>query len=168
MRIRRSPAAAIVAGFVLAASGTAFLTGCEKGSKVFEGAKKLEVLYQGMAAEFRTEGIYLNLVNDEVLIVTFRDTPFNGGTPEERSRTARRAAEYVRDHYPSYDALEEVRVVYASHRQVGLVQVRQSDAPLRFTRSELGPASPAPPVPAPEPKPGRAPWNRPAGGAPSD
>jgi hypothetical protein len=47
-------------------------------------------------------------------------------------------AEYVRDHYPGYRRLDEVRVVFETHRQYGPVGLTRGGGTYTFTRAELG------------------------------
>jgi hypothetical protein len=58
------------------------------------------------------EEVAVNLMNDEVLTVTFINSRLNSDTNEARLARARETALFVRDHYPSAQGLEEIRVVF--------------------------------------------------------
>jgi hypothetical protein len=58
--------------------------------------------------------------------------------PADEEQTARRAAEYVRDHYRKYGRLDDVSVVFETHRQNGPVGYTRGNGGYTFTRAELG------------------------------
>jgi hypothetical protein len=77
---------------------------------------------------------HVKLAGGTHLIVTLEGAP--AGPPNEK-QSARGVAEYVRDHHPGYRTLEDVTVVYRTHRRYGPVGLTRSGRHT-FTRAELG------------------------------
>jgi hypothetical protein len=80
------------------------------------------------------------------LRVTFLDSPFAERVDAERRKTARKVAEYVRDHYLGYKGLDKVTVLFATRKET--LAMKHIAASYTFTRAELGspPPSAAPPA----------------------
>jgi len=79
--------------------------------------------------------------DQSVLRVTFLSSPFAERGDAERRVTARKVAEYVRDHYPPYKSLSKVMVGFQTKKETAadtLYQVTAA-ASYTFTRAELGP-----------------------------
>ena len=55
--------------------------------------------------------------DQRVLRVTFLSSPFAERGDAERRVTARKVAEYVRDHYPRYKALDKVSVEFMTRKE---------------------------------------------------
>jgi hypothetical protein len=72
------------------------------------------------------------------LQVVFFDSPFADRPEPERAGTARKVAEYVRDHYPRYKALDKVTVAFMTRKE-GEAGGKQAAARHTFSRAELGP-----------------------------
>ncbi len=104
--------------------------------------KDLLSLQQGLAREFETSAIGVNLNNSAYLTVTFSNAPIADQPEPEQAAFARRVAEYVRDHYARYDQLQSIQVGFASVKGVGITFTR-TRLPYRFTPSELGPPQPS-------------------------
>jgi hypothetical protein len=100
--------------------------------------KDLLSLQQGLAHEFDTSAINVNLSNSAYLTVVFSNSPVSNRSEPERAEFARRVAEYVRDHYPRYDQLQSIQVGFASVKGVGIT-FTSTQIPYRFTPAELGP-----------------------------
>jgi len=77
----------------------------------------------------------VNLTNGTHLSVTLTN-PSPAAVSNEQ-QTARRVAEYVRDHYPKYGALEDVTVVLETHRQYGPVGYTRGTGSYTFARADL-------------------------------
>ena len=88
----------------------------------------------GLAKEFGQANV--NLTNTH-LTVTFPNSRF-AGRPDE-AETARKAAEYVRDHYPKYRSLDGITIAFQSHHQYGPVGYTSSQGSYDFTQGDLGP-----------------------------
>lgn len=73
------------------------------------------------------------------LEVTFLASPFVGRPDADRRMTARKAAEYVRDHYQRYKALDKVMVRFTSRKEFLAVSPKDIAASYTFTRADLGP-----------------------------
>lgn len=76
--------------------------------------------------------------------VTCRDSPFAERPDAERVVTARKVAEYVRDHYASYHDARDVTVTFWSKKETARGDLKHPQARYTFTRAELG----EPPAPA--------------------
>ncbi len=103
--------------------------------------KDILSLQQGLAREFQTSAISVNLNNSAYLTVTFSNAPIADQPEAEQAAFARRVAEYVRDHYAHYAQLQSIQVGFASVKGVGITFTR-TRVPYRFTPSELGPPQP--------------------------
>ena len=131
-----SPRALLVFGVVAAALGCADLKG-------------ILSLQRGLAREFQTSAVGVNLHNSAYLTVTFSNAPIAEQPEHEQAMFARRVAEYVRDHYAHYERLQSIQVGFASVEGVGITFTR-TRVPYRFTPSELGPPRPAKAASAPK------------------
>jgi hypothetical protein len=97
-------------------------------------------LQQGLTEEFGTEDVTISLSGGGELTIQFTNWPAEGEGSGQRERTARQAAEYVRDNYPRFDSLSAVLVSFG-WEQGG---VTTTEEPFRFTAAELrSPASEA-------------------------
>lgn len=77
------------------------------------------------------------------LTVTCRDSPFAARPNAERKKTARKIAEYVRDHHPKYKGVEDVTVAVLDKKEPEpVLDVRNLTNTYTFTAAELGPPSP--------------------------
>ena len=99
--------------------------------------KDILSLQQGLAREFQTSAISVNLNNSAYLTVVFSNSPVADSSDAAQSAFARRVAEYVRDHYPHYDQLQSIQVGFASMKGVGIT-FTSTRIPYQFTPSELG------------------------------
>ena len=100
--------------------------------------KDILSLQQGLAREFQTSGISVNLNNSAYLTVVFSNSSIADSSEAAQSAFARRVAEYVRDHYAHYDQLQSIQVGFASVKGVGIT-FTSTRIPYRFTPSDLGP-----------------------------
>jgi hypothetical protein len=78
----------------------------------------------------------VNLSNGHLLTVTMKNSPA-AGRPDE-ARTARRVAEYVRDHYPGFGRLQYVVVAFEQTRQTGPVGYTAGPGSYTFSPGQLG------------------------------
>ena len=108
--------------------------------------KEMMSLQQGLAQEFHTPAINLNLNTSRTLTVVFANSPYADLQSGEQSAFARRVAEYVRDHYAGYARLQRITVGFATVRGGGGMQFSTSRLPYTFTPQDLG-------APRPESKP---------------
>lgn len=72
------------------------------------------------------------------LQVVFFDSPFAERSDADRQGTARKIAEYVRDHYPRYKALDKVTVEFMTKKE-SEGGGKHVAARHTFARAELGP-----------------------------
>ncbi len=80
--------------------------------------------------------------DQRTLRVTFLSSPFAERPDAERRVTARKVAEYVRDHYLPYKGLDKVAVEFMSKKEMAADSLRHAAAGYTFTRAELGPPRP--------------------------
>ena len=111
--------------------------------------KAILSLQRGLAREFQTSGIGVNLNNSAYLTVTFTNSPVAEASETDQAAFARRVAEYVRDHYARYAQLQSTRVGFSTVKGIG-VRFTSTRIPYQFTPSELGPPQPPKGVPAPK------------------
>lgn len=80
------------------------------------------------------------------LVVTFLSSPFADRSDAERRGTARKVAEYVRDHYPRYKGIDKLTVEFLTKKEAVVDTLKHVGASYTFTRADLGPpqTSPAP------------------------
>jgi hypothetical protein len=76
------------------------------------------------------------------LQVLFLASPFAERGDAERQATARKVAEYVRDHYPQYKALDKVIIEFPTKKELAAGKPSHIAGRYTFTTVELG--SPAP------------------------
>jgi hypothetical protein len=77
------------------------------------------------------------------LTVTCRNSPFAARPDAERAKTARKIAEYVRDHHPKYKGVEDVTVAVLDKKEPEpVLDVRNLGSTYTFTAAELGAAQP--------------------------
>ena len=95
-------------------------------------------LQQGLAKEFNEPAIGIN-INNTSMTITFANVSADTLPEKDRAAYARRAAEYVRDHYTHYSSLQSVDVRFASVTKTGPVTYTQSSTPYHFTPADLGP-----------------------------
>ena len=101
--------------------------------------KDIFSLQRGLAQEFQTNAINVNLSNSAYLTIVFSNSAAASLPDSERAVFARRVAEFVRDHYPQYQQLSSISVGFASVRGGGGFSISRTDVPYRFTPAELGP-----------------------------
>jgi hypothetical protein len=106
-------------------------------------------LSSGLKKDFGQASV--NLTNGSHLTVTFTNPPPAAASSE--AQTARRVAEYVRDHYRKYGALEDVTVAFETHRQYGPVGYTRGNGSYTFTRADLGASRSGPAAPERSPLP---------------
>ncbi|HET8648832.1 MAG TPA: proline iminopeptidase-family hydrolase, partial [Gemmatimonadales bacterium] len=96
--------------------------------------KDLGKLQQGLAANFHTSGVAIDLANGNALTVTFVNLAVSDS---DRPSLCRQAAEFVRDHYAGYDHLRTVAVGFK--RQIGIAgfSASRSTVPCQYTTAEL-------------------------------
>lgn len=71
------------------------------------------------------------------LLVSFFDSPFAERSDSARAGTARKIAEYVRDHYPHYKKLDKVTVEFLTKKETA-AGGKHVAARYRFSHTELG------------------------------
>lgn len=76
------------------------------------------------------------------LVVVFPSSPFADRTDAERRGTARKVAEYVRDHYLAYKGIDKVTVEFLTNKETVGEKPQDIAARYTFTRGELGPPRP--------------------------
>lgn len=101
--------------------------------------KDIFSLQRGLAQEFHTNAINVNLSNSAYLTIVFSNSPAAALPDSERAVFARRVAEFVRDHYPKYEQLTSIDVGFAAVRGGAGISFTKTDVPYRFTPVELGP-----------------------------
>jgi hypothetical protein len=95
-------------------------------------------LQQGLAQEFKTSAINVNIENSTSLTILFQNSDTAQLPPDRQAAFARRVAEFVRDHYAHYERLESIQVGFASVKGGFGVRVTSTRVPFRFTPAELG------------------------------
>jgi CRISPR/Cas system CMR-associated protein Cmr5 small subunit len=100
--------------------------------------KDLFALQQGLAAEFKTPAISVNINNGSHLTVTFTNSKVGELSDSDRAIVARQAAEFVRDHYHDYATLEDVSVGFARSRTAGPITYTNNQVPYSFATTDLG------------------------------
>ncbi len=105
----------------------------------------LATLQRGIASEFHVADVSVNLKNHDQLTIVLANSPLNAQTPEQRAVTARRVAEYVRDHYARFDSLTTIAIGYGAKQSAGPISVSSTVVPFTFTPAELRAAPPAAP-----------------------
>ena len=76
------------------------------------------------------------------LEVTFLEPAFAQRADAERRATARKVAEYVRDHYPRYKMLDKVIIAFPTKKELAAEKLPHVAGTYTFTRAELGPPAP--------------------------
>src|SRR5207244_3426160 len=72
--------------------------------------KDMLSLQRGLAQEFQTEAISININNSVNMTILFSNSPVAQSSDSEQSVFAHRVGEFVRDHYPKYDELQTIAV----------------------------------------------------------
>jgi hypothetical protein len=98
------------------------------------GLVDLMRLSSGINHDFGQNSV--NLSNGHLLTVTMKNSTA-AGRPDE-ARTARRVAEYVRDHYPGFERLQYVVVAFEQTRQTGPVGYTAGQGSYTFSPGQLG------------------------------
>jgi hypothetical protein len=80
--------------------------------------------------------------------VSFLNSPFAERADADRRKTARKVAEHVRDHDPSFKTMDKVIVGFMTRKETETSAFRRIAASYTFTRAELGPPRPARPAPS--------------------
>jgi hypothetical protein len=91
-------------------------------------------LSSGISHDFGQNSV--NLSNGHLLTVTLKNSRA-AGHPDE-AQTARRVAEYVRDHYPGFGRLQYVVVAFQQNRQYGPVGYTAGQGSYTFSPGQLG------------------------------
>ena len=81
--------------------------------------------------------VYYETADSTRLRVSFFDSPFAERPDSARAGTARKVAEYVRDHYPRYKALDKVTVEFMTKKET-YAGGKNVAARYPFSRVELG------------------------------
>lgn len=76
------------------------------------------------------------------LVVVFPSSPFAERADAERRGTARKVAEYVRDHYLGYKGIDKVTVEFLTTKEMLADTLKHIPARYTFTRADLGPPRP--------------------------
>ena len=101
--------------------------------------KDMLSLQRGLAQEFQTEAISININNSVNMTILFSNSPVAQSSDSEQSVFARRVGEFVRDRYPKYDQLQTIAVGFSSVRGTGAFHITNTRVPFRFTPQGLGP-----------------------------
>ena len=101
--------------------------------------KDMLSLQHSLAQQFQTEAISININNSVNMTILFSNSPVAQSSDSEQSVFARRVGEFVRDHYPKYDALQTIAVGFSSVRGTGAFHITNTRVPFRFTPQDLGP-----------------------------
>jgi hypothetical protein len=95
--------------------------------------------------EFNSTDMAVHLNDRTHLAIVVEDSPLGRQEEPKRRATARKLAEFVRDHYAKYGVLQDVSVVFATS-DPSLATGYREDAVYTFTPAELGqPDGTAPP-----------------------
>lgn len=120
------------------------LAGCEQVERAKQVMGEMTQLRSGIAREFGAAP-QVNVSNGRVLTLTFVNSGFEKLPDAQREATARRVAEYVRDHYAGYARLSEVGVAFASQRKAGPVTTTETRPRHVYSTAELdAPATASP------------------------
>ena len=101
--------------------------------------KDMLSLQRGLAQEFQTEAISININNSVNMTILFSNSPVAQSSDSEQSVFAHRVGEFVRDHYPKYDELQTIAVGFSNVRGTGAFHITNTRVPFRFTPQDLGP-----------------------------
>jgi hypothetical protein len=82
--------------------------------------------------------VSVNLDNRTHLRVTFTNSKLDVLPAADRAAAARAAAEFVRDHYRGYAALQDISVSFARTSGAGPVTYTRKESPYTFTTAQLG------------------------------
>jgi hypothetical protein len=113
-------------GFLLALASIAVAAGCDD-------------VFRGLSRDY---GQCITGGEERHLSVTCLNSPFAERPAAERANTARKVAEYVRDHDPKYKAAEDVTVRFLSKKESAKGDAKHARATYTFRAAELG--TPAP------------------------
>ena len=81
-----------------------------------------------------------SLAND--MVVMFPSSPFADRPDAERRGTARKVAEYERDHDPAYKGIDKVTVAFLTKKETVVDTLKHVAASYTFTRAELAASGP--------------------------
>ena len=98
----------------------------------------LTSLSAALTREFGGARMEVHLNNRTHLAIVVEDSPLGRQEGSKRQATARKLAEFVRDHYAKYGVLEDVSVVFATS-DASLATSYREEATYTFTPAELGP-----------------------------
>src|ERR1041384_2199191 len=101
--------------------------------------KEMLSLQQGLAQEFQTQQISININNSVDMTILFSNSPVAQASDSEQAAFARRVGEFVRDHFSKYGGLEAIGVGFSSVRGTGAFHITNTRIPFRFTPQDLGP-----------------------------
>lgn len=98
----------------------------------------LTKLSAALTEEFDGTRMEVHLNNRTHMAIVVEDSPLGRQVDSKRRATARKLAEFVRDHYAKYDVLEDVSVVFATS-DASLATGYREEAAYTFTPADLGP-----------------------------
>lgn len=100
----------------------------------------LQSFRTGLAREFQEPAVHVHhgtSGSGTVLTITFPNSRAGDLPRAEQAGFARRVAEYARDHYSRFEALDAVVVQFSRVRQTGPVTVTEARGSYRFTPAQL-------------------------------
>jgi len=109
-------------------------------SRVFVGVAAVVVLHgcNDVSSGLSDYGQCITGGEDRHLTVRCLNSPFAERPEVERANTARKVAEYVRDHDPKYKGLQDVTVVLLGKKESVAGGTTHPRASYTFTPAELG------------------------------
>jgi len=122
------------------------LLACSGLAEMKQTLQGLQSLQAGLVQDLQEPNTNVNITNSS-LVVTFVNSRLASQPEEQRARTARHVAEFVRDHYVAYSSLSRVAVGFQSRASVGVASASKTEVPYSFSTADLGPA-PSMPTPA--------------------
>ncbi|UCF18900.1 MAG: hypothetical protein JSU87_13345 [Gemmatimonadota bacterium] len=108
-----------------------FVQACE----VLSDIRALQTLGKAIEREFKADKVSLNLDNTHLDVVLV-NSPLADVPQDEQRLVARRVAEYVRDQYSDYPALETIRVEFTWAFEFAFARVERSTS-YPFETAEL-------------------------------
>jgi len=113
------------------------LAGLAIGLAACQDFMDLTSLSAALNKEFNETRMEVHLNDRTHLAIVVEDSPLGRQVDSKRKETARKLAEFVRDHYAKYDVLEDVSVVFATS-DASLATGYREEAAYTFTPAELG------------------------------
>jgi hypothetical protein len=115
-----------------------FLLSCQGFTDMKELLADLQRLQQGLSRDLHEPNITVNTTNNTLSIV-FVNSRLAALPEEQRTKTAHRVAEYVRDHYRRYSTLSSITIGFQTSKGRMGVRVSTTTVPYTFQPAELGP-----------------------------